>query len=82
MPLRNSNIAKKIIVTKGSSGAYFNGKLFPVEKVEVKDTTGAGDSFMAALVVEYSNSKDIEKSIDFANKKATEIVKHRGVVTI
>jgi bifunctional ADP-heptose synthase (sugar kinase/adenylyltransferase) len=82
LPIQNSEIQKKTIITKGSSGAYFNGELFPVDKIEVKDTSGAGDSFMAALAVKYLETSDIVKSIIFANLKASEIVKHRGVVTI
>jgi bifunctional ADP-heptose synthase (sugar kinase/adenylyltransferase) len=73
---------KKIICTKGSDGAEFNGKIFPVEKVEVKDSSGAGDSFMASLAVKYLQTSNIETSINFANKKASEVVKHIGVTII
>ena len=52
------------------------------QKVEVKDLSGAGDSFMAALVIEYLNTNNIEDAIKFANKKASEVVKHRGVTLI
>jgi len=72
----------KIIRTLGSNGCEFNGKLFSVNKSEVKDSSGAGDSFLAALVVKYAATKNIESSINFANKCASETVKHRGVTTI
>jgi hydroxymethylpyrimidine/phosphomethylpyrimidine kinase len=73
---------KKLIHTKGSDGCYFNGKNYPVNKVEVKDSSGAGDSFFAALICKYLNTKNIEESIIFANTCASEVVKHKGVTTI
>ncbi len=76
-------LEKKIIRTKGDQGAFFKGKNYPVsKKVEVKDVTGAGDSFFAALVVKYVETGDIEKSINFANELASEVVKHKGVTVI
>ena len=44
--------------------------------------TGAGDSFLAGLVVKYLTTKNIEKSIKFANECATQVVQRKGVVTI
>lgn len=78
----NKNLSSKIIHTMGADGCEYNGKLYPVDKVEVKDVTGAGDTFMAALVVKYSETGSIEDGIKFANKCASEVVKHRGVNTL
>jgi len=76
-------LKKKIIYTKGDQGAFFKGKNYPVsKKVEVKDVTGAGDSFFAALIVKYAETGNVEKSVHFANKCASEVVKHKGVTTI
>lgn len=75
-------LRSKIIHTMGGDGCRFNNKQYKVNKVEVKDTSGAGDSFMSGLVIEYLKTGDIEKSIDFANKCASEVVKHRGVSII
>jgi len=72
----------KIIHTMGGDGCEFNGKKYKVDRVEVKDTSGAGDSFMSSLVIEFLKSGDIHKSIIFANKCASEVVKHRGVTII
>jgi bifunctional ADP-heptose synthase (sugar kinase/adenylyltransferase) len=72
----------KIIHTRGSLGCEFQGKNFPVKPVEVKDSSGAGDSFMAALVIEYLRTEDIEKSILHANKMAARVVSERGVTLI
>ena len=78
----NHDIKGKIIHTQGGSGCFYNGKNFPVNEVEVKDTSGAGDSFMAALVVKYAEGKNIETSINFANYCASNVVKGRGVGVI
>ena len=75
-------LRSKIIHTMGGDGCRFNNKQYKVNKVEVKDTSGAGDSFMSGLVIEYLKTGDIEKSIAFANKCASEVVKHRGVSII
>lgn len=75
-------LESKIIHTMGGDGCRFNKKQYKVNKVEVKDTSGAGDSFMSGLVVEYLKTNDIIKSILFANKSASEVVKHRGVSII
>jgi bifunctional ADP-heptose synthase (sugar kinase/adenylyltransferase) len=73
----------KIIYTKGDQGCVFKSKSYPVlEKVEVKDTSGAGDSFFAALLVKYSETGDIETAINFANECASQVVKHKGVSVI
>lgn len=73
----------KIIYTKGEHGAVLRGKMYPVkEKVEVKDVSGAGDSFFAALLVKYAETGDIEQAIGFANECASEAVQHKGVSVI
>lgn len=78
-PFLTPELKAKIIHTAGENGCYFGGKHFPVNKVEVKDVSGAGDSFFAALVVMFAKTRDIEHSIEFANSIASEVVKHRGV---
>ena len=75
-------LEEKLIVTVGSSGCIYNGEVYPVDKVEIKDLTGAGDSFLAALVCSYLNDKDIVSAIKFANDCATKVVQQKGVNTI
>jgi bifunctional ADP-heptose synthase (sugar kinase/adenylyltransferase) len=72
-------LVSKIIHTRGADGSDFLGKNFPVERFEIRDTSGAGDSFMAALVAEFLISSDIEKSINAANAAASKVVRTRGV---
>jgi bifunctional ADP-heptose synthase (sugar kinase/adenylyltransferase) len=73
------DLENKLIVTSGDCGCTYNGINYPVRKVEVMDVSGAGDTFMAGLVVKYLHTKDISKSIMFANECASEIVRHVGV---
>jgi len=77
-----SSLSDKIIHTMGSDGCSHRGKIYPVEKIEVKDVSGAGDTFMAGLVVKYFETQNIEQSIIFANKCASTVVKQKGVTSI
>jgi bifunctional ADP-heptose synthase (sugar kinase/adenylyltransferase) len=78
----NSNVIDKTIVTKGNEGCLFQGKIYPTEDVPVKDISGAGDTFIAALVVEYIKSNDIIKAINFAQECTKIVVQKHGVSTI
>ena len=71
-----------MIITRGSSGAEYNGIMYPVDKVDVRDTSGAGDTFLAGLVYAYINGNNIADAIKFANKCATQIVQKKGTAKI
>lgn len=72
-----------LVVTLGSRGARYKDQIIPIEnKAEVRDLSGAGDTFLAALVVEYLRKKDVLEAIKFANKCASWVVTQKGVVTI
>ncbi|BFH63290.1 ribokinase [Paenibacillus azoreducens] len=65
----------KLFITEGSRGVrYFDGLnevLVPSYKVEVVDTTGAGDTFNAAFAVALAEGKPIFESVRFANRAAS-----------
>ncbi|MCL9633386.1 ribokinase [Priestia aryabhattai] len=65
----------KLFITEGKQGVrYFNGKkevLVPSYQVETIDTTGAGDTFNAALAVALAEGMGFEKGIQFANRAAS-----------
>ena len=69
----------KLIVTLGSKGCTHKGTSYLVDRVEIKDTSGAGDTFLAGLVYEYIASRDIHKAMQFANECATKVVQMKGV---
>jgi D-beta-D-heptose 7-phosphate kinase/D-beta-D-heptose 1-phosphate adenosyltransferase len=77
-----STIREKLIHTKGGDGCIFQDNVYPVNRVEVKDSSGAGDSFMSGLVCKYLETSNIVEAITFANKCAAEVVQHRGVTII
>lgn len=68
-----------LIVTLGDKGCKFKNKIYSVEKVDIKDMTGAGDTFISTLAVKFLKNKNYEESIKFANKCSTIIVQHKGV---
>lgn len=72
-------IKQKLIITTGPDGCIYQGETFPVPEVEIKDTSGAGDTFIAALAVEYVRTHSISKAIRFANECATTVVQKKGV---
>lgn len=75
-------IDDKLIVTIGSRGCRYKDSTLPVQKVEIKDLTGAGDTFMAGLVCKYLETSNILDSLIYANECATQVVQQKGVNTI
>jgi D-beta-D-heptose 7-phosphate kinase/D-beta-D-heptose 1-phosphate adenosyltransferase len=74
-----NKIENKLIITLGSRGSMHNKKIYPVEKVEIKDMVGAGDTFISVLTYKFILTNNIVESIRFANECATIIVQHKGV---
>ncbi|VDG99063.1 Ribokinase [Lysinibacillus sphaericus] len=71
-----------LIVTLGEQGSAYlkEGEIVitPAEKVEVVDTTGAGDSFNGALAVGIAEEKSLPETIAFATKVAARAVTKFG----
>ena len=78
----NSILQSKTIITRGKYGCNYQGKNYPTQEVPVKDVSGAGDTFLAGLVVEYTRTQDIDKAIKFAQDCTTIVVQKTGVSTI
>ena len=72
------NPADNLIITRGSKGAEYQGKLYPGEKVDIFDAVGAGDTFLSALVYFYLKYGKIEEAIPYANKAAAIAVSNFG----
>ena len=70
-----------LIVTHGAHGAsvIHHDITCPAPNVEVSDVTGAGDTFLAALTVEYLKTTDIAKAVQFAVQASAVTVQHSGV---
>lgn len=82
----NSSISKcsNIIVTRAENGVIYYTReqdapyWYPVTPIEFRDVTGAGDTFLSALSIMYVLTKDMSKSIMFANKAAQVSIQHYG----
>jgi bifunctional ADP-heptose synthase (sugar kinase/adenylyltransferase) len=69
-----------LIVTHGGNGAEWSDWVFPAEIVgDVTDVCGAGDTFLAALVYKFLETKHMPDAIKFANKASAVTVQHVGV---
>ena len=72
-----------IIETLGSEGCRFRSVTYRVNNVEIKNLSGAGDSFLAGLVVKYLETNgDIGQALVAANNVATIVVQKKGVSTV
>jgi sugar/nucleoside kinase (ribokinase family) len=80
-----------LIITHGKMGASLHyqegdnalGKCFYInEEHDVRDLSGAGDTFLAALVAKFMENSDICEAIKFANKCAAWVVTQKGVVVV
>lgn len=83
--IKSTNIPKnsELIVTLGENGALYKEEIIPVnKKVTVFDVSGAGDSFMAGLVVQYLIKNDLKFAIKFANVCASSVVQKTGTACI
>ncbi|KUJ19455.1 Ribokinase-like protein [Mollisia scopiformis] len=80
---------KNVVITLGARGSYYvtkegkEGEVAAVQNVDVKDATGAGDTFVANYTLEYVTQKkagewDIVKAIDRACKASAKIIQRFG----
>lgn len=81
-PFLTKVLSEKIIHTMGGLGCEYRGKRYPTKKVEVKDLSGAGDTFMSAFVVKFLKTDDVDESIKYANQCASKVVSQKGVSVI
>lgn len=73
---------KHICVTKGSHGAvlYYNNKMYYNSgyKINVVDTVGSGDSFLAGLLSKLLTDANPQEAIDFACALGALVATHEG----
>lgn len=72
-----------LIVTMSERGCMYKEKRYSVDtSIEVRDLSGAGDTWMASFAYKYTENSNVDESIKFANDNATLVVQKRGVSTI
>ncbi len=73
---------QNIIITLGAKGALlvnkYHTELYKTRKVDVVDTTAAGDAFNGALAYSFASRKEIPEAILFANRAAAISVTRLG----
>lgn len=72
-----------LIVTKGANGAFVvdpdnNVQQVMGKKVDVEDTIGSGDSFLAGFLYQYLNEEPMIVCMDFAARTGALVATHRG----
>lgn len=80
--IKDRSKAQFVVLKLGSRGcSVYDGKdlrIMPTYKTKVVDTTAAGDSFTAALALEYKRSGDIFAACDMGNKAGSIAVSRMG----
>lgn len=72
-----------LIITKGPDGALWDKKIFPTNPAQVVDVSGAGDTFLAVLALEYVRfNRKMETAIILANKAASYVVQKSGTYSL
>lgn len=71
-----------LIVTYGSKGCGYRDKVYPAKPIEVVDVCGAGDVFLAAMVVKHLETGDMGIALPFANEKAAISCQSLGAVCV
>jgi sugar/nucleoside kinase (ribokinase family) len=71
-----------VVVKQGASGASAHTAdaawCAGVSPVKVVDTTGAGDAFDAAFLVEWLRSRDVEAALQAGNQLGAHVASHLG----
>ena len=70
--------AKHYCIKLGDKGCYVDGVTVPSFKTKAVDTTAAGDTFTAALTLEYLKDGDILRAARFACAAAAIVVSRHG----
>lgn len=71
----------QVVITLGEKGSITKtDKIIKIDsyKVDIVDTTGAGDSYIGALCFQLSNDQPLEKALKFASKVASIAVTRKG----
>ncbi|HEY5811513.1 MAG TPA: carbohydrate kinase [Terrimicrobiaceae bacterium] len=84
--LAKATSTARICVTRAAEGAalWESGNLIcaPAPKVVIKDTVGAGDSFMAGLMVGLSRGTDTRKAVENACRVGAFVASHDGATPL
>ena len=74
--------ADKLIVTYASKGCGYMESRYPARVIDVVDVCGAGDVFLAAMVVKHLLTGDMGEALPFANERAAMSCQSMGAVCV
>lgn len=81
--LKTKHPKHQLVVTRGCLGAEWNNKIFGTKQVQVSDVSGAGDTFLAVLSLQYIRyNRQMETAIIMANKAASYVVQKSGTYSL
>ena len=70
---------KRFVITLGSKGVRFMDiKFDPPKVLQTYDVSGAGDTFLAAVVSKVMDSSGIDEAIKFAQECCNKVIQERG----
>ena len=71
-----------IIVTRGAAGAlnYVNGRFYehPGYRVQVEDTIGSGDAFLAGMLIKLMEDSGPEEALNYASRLGAFVASRKG----
>jgi bifunctional ADP-heptose synthase (sugar kinase/adenylyltransferase) len=72
-----------LIITKAAEGCSYRGKDYLIKHPsEVRDVSGAGDTFLAAFAYAYTLTNETDSSIAFAQDCCQKVIRKKGVTTV
>lgn len=75
-------IQSKLIVTLDKDGCLHNGTYYTTRHVNIRDISGAGDTFISAFTYRYIITGSVTDAINFSNNASLEVIQKRGVSTL
>ncbi|MBQ7485491.1 MAG: bifunctional hydroxymethylpyrimidine kinase/phosphomethylpyrimidine kinase [Oscillospiraceae bacterium] len=76
--VKNARI-RRMVVTMGGEGAVYaddtgNAGVVPAQRVDVKDTTGAGDAFFSGVAIGLTYGKSLEQACRIGTRLASSVI--------
>jgi len=81
--IRSQNKTGVALLGKRGSVVILDGRQYTqkAQSVAVRDTTGAGDTYLATFLVEYFSEKNITSAMMKATNSASQTIQHHGAIT-
>tara|TARA_R100001443_G_scaffold101207_2_gene109029 strand:- start:1312 stop:2058 length:747 start_codon:yes stop_codon:yes gene_type:complete len=77
------HMAENIIVTKAEKGCSYKYKDYAIQyPSEIRDVSGAGDTFLAGFSYAFTSTKKINTAIIFAQDCCQKVIRKKGVATV